>query len=129
MAGDALLDTNIVIALLGNDPIVVAPISSAPSVYLPITVIGELYFGARKSARAAANLQRIDDLVARSHALNSDTDTARLYGQIKDTLRIQGTPIPENDIWIAAASIQHGIPLLSRDLHFRHVSGLTLEMC
>ena len=129
MAGDVALDTNIVIAHFASDPAVVARVSAAPSVFVPAIVLGELYFGANKSRQVAANLQRIEDLAARTNILPCDLATARLYGQIKQQLRAAGTPIPDNDVWIAALAMQHHMPLLTRDTHFQQIAGLAVESC
>ena len=129
MTGDVLLDTNIVIALLAVEAQVVQRISTAPMAFLPAIVVGELCFGARKSSQAAANLMRIDEFAARSTVLECDLETARLYGEIKHQLRTRGTPIPDNDIWIAAIAQQHQLQLLTRDAHFKHVAGLDAEYC
>ena len=51
----------------------------------------------------------------------------RVYGEIKTALRRLGRPLPENDIWIAAIAIQHGLTLVSRDAHFDHLVGLSLD--
>jgi tRNA(fMet)-specific endonuclease VapC len=59
--------------------------------------------------------------------LNCDTETARLYGNVKNSLRKKGRPIPENDIRIAAAAFQHDLVPVSRDEHFEEVEGLKLE--
>ncbi len=96
-------------------------------VFLSSTVLGELYFGARKSAHAAANLARIEQFAASVQVLSCDADTAELYGKIRDQLRSKGRPIPENDIWIAAVALQHGMPLATRDDHFNEVDGLRIE--
>jgi tRNA(fMet)-specific endonuclease VapC len=104
-------------------------IAAAPSIFLPAVVVGELCFGAQKSTQTALNLRKIDDLAARSHVLPCDIDTARIYGQVKNELRTLGRPSPDNDIWIAATAMQHQLPLLTRDAHFRHVAALTLETC
>ncbi|TDA70360.1 MAG: type II toxin-antitoxin system VapC family toxin [Clostridia bacterium] len=53
--------------------------------------------------------------------------TAYYYGQVKAQLKVKGHPIPENDIWIAAAALQHGLTLVSRDTHFKPIEGLSLE--
>ena len=129
MSGDVLLDTNVVNALFNRDPAVVQRIVAAPTAYLPVIVIGELCFGAQKSAHLATNLQRIGDLISRTNVLPCDQNTAFVYGQLKQQLRAQGTPIPENDLWIAAITQQHGLTLLSRDVHFRQVPGIALESC
>lgn len=59
--------------------------------------------------------------------LACDAETARLYGEVKNSLRKKGHPIPENDIWIAATALQHGLILVSRDEHFAEVEGLRAE--
>ncbi len=56
----------------------------------------------------------------------ADERTAEHYGAIKSNLKEKGTPIPENDIWIAALSFQHKIDLVSRDAHFELTKGLRL---
>ena len=56
--------------------------------------------------------------------LDADTTTARRYADVREELRLAKTPIPENDVWIAALARQHDLPLLSRDGHFDCVSGL-----
>jgi len=55
--------------------------------------------------------------------------TSQLYGMIKNELKSMGSPIPENDIWIAAMSMQHGLTLVSRDAHFHGIDGLQVESC
>lgn len=55
-----------------------------------------------------------------------NTATAAHYGIIKAALRAKGHPIPENDIWIAAVALQHDLPVVSRDEHFREIDALAL---
>lgn len=73
--------------------------------------------GARKSANAEQNLARLDDLAFAASILAIDADTAKEYGRVKNELRAKGTPIPENDLWIAALARQHAFVLVSRDEH------------
>jgi len=91
------------------------------------TTIGELYYGAYKSGRVAANLARVEEFIVMTNVLGCDTATAKYYGQIRNSLRSRGRPIPENDIWIAAVAMQHQLTLVSRDIHFQYVDGLLLE--
>lgn len=128
MNGRFLLDTNIVIALFAQDTSVQQHIAEAEAVFVPSIVLGELYYGARKSGRVAANLARIDEFAASSAVLVCDTATAQQYGQIKNILRTKGRPIPENDIWIAAIAQQYELTLISRDEHFREIDGLSVEV-
>lgn len=127
MTGDYLLDTNVVIALFAADESVGRNLGQAAEVFVSSTVLGELQFGARKSARSQANTQRIDEFAASISVLVCDEETSRHYGEIKHALGLQGTPLPENDIWIAATAMQHGLTLVTRDAHFRHVLELSIE--
>jgi tRNA(fMet)-specific endonuclease VapC len=126
MAGDVLLDTNIVIAFFAKDTEVLTRIVQV-NFLIPSIVLGELHADARKSVRAAENLARIDAAVPNSIILNCDYQTAQVYGVIKQALRLKGRPIPENDIWIAAVAQQYGLPLITRDEHFTAVDGLSIE--
>lgn len=55
------------------------------------------------------------------------TDTAAHYGRLKTALTRAGTPIPENDLWMAAVAIEHGWPVATRDAHFARVPGLVVQ--
>ncbi|MBI5822402.1 MAG: type II toxin-antitoxin system VapC family toxin [Chloroflexi bacterium] len=124
MSGKYLLDTNIVIALFANDASVMESLAKAEEVFIPSVVIGELFYGAHKSARTKDNLVRVDEFASSNLVLGCDTETARIYGDVKNALRIKGHPIPENDIWIAAIAIQHNLTLVSRDGHFNEIENL-----
>ena len=126
MSGRFLLDTNIVIAIFANDATVIAQLAQATEVFVPSIVLGELFYGARKSNQAHANVARIEEFAADTVILACDAATGREYGRIKNDLRIRGRPIPENDIWIAAIAMQHGLTVVSRDDHFDEVSNLAV---
>ena len=127
VGGRYLLDTNIVIALFADEAAIRKALVAAEEVFVPSIVVGELYYGAWKSKRQQENVARIDEFAADSVVLGCDTETARQYGQIKSALRTQGTPVPENDIWIAAIAMQHDLMLVTRDEHFGQVRGLRAE--
>ena len=118
----SLLDTNIIIGLLSNEPSIVQRLTSLSAIYLPIIAVGELYFGAYKSARSEENVAKIIRLVSRSTVLPCTATTSRHYGQIKAGLQAKGKPIPENDIWIAAIAQQYEMTVITRDAHFNEVS-------
>ena len=124
MSGKYLLDTNIVIALFAEDPSVQKRIARAGEIFVPAVVIGELFFGAFKSARPKANSTRIENFAAVNTILACDVGTGREYGHIKKLLHEKGQPIPENDIWIAALAREHGLTLVSRDEHFNKIDEL-----
>lgn len=126
MSGRVLLDTNIVIAFFAQEPDISDQMQAAEAFFIPIIVLGELYFGVRKSGKPAQNLKWIDELAAKTAILDCNAETARQYGQLKDNLRRKGRPIPENDIWIAAIAIQHNLTLITRDAHFNQVDNLSV---
>ena len=123
-----LLDTNIIIALFAKEEAVQQRLVSAAEVFVPSIVIGELYYGANKSARVKENLERIDEFAANNTVLACGTATAKEYGVIKENLRTKGRPIPENDIWIAAIAIEQHLTLATRDKHFNEVERLMTEI-
>lgn len=127
MSGKCLLDTNIVIALFANETAVKENLAKTEEVFIPSVVIGELFYGAHKSARAKENIARIDNFASASIVLGCNTETSRIYGEIKYALSVKGHPIPENDIWIAAIALQHNLILISRDAHFKEVANLKIE--
>ena len=87
-------------------------------------MIGEFQYGllvSRKRTRLQTLLTRLE---SESIVLPSDRETADWYASIRYALRKKGTPIPENDIWIAALARQHTLEIVSRDSHFDHVEGI-----
>lgn len=122
-----LLDTNIVIGLFANDFSVIDHIESAKEIFIPVIVVGELYYGAEQSKHKSNNLFKIESFASVCVMLSCDKQTAKHYGIIKSQLKKKGTPIPENDIWIAALALQHKLTLATRDNHFNKINGLILE--
>src|SRR5262249_10753219 len=127
MAGsNFLLDTNIIVAILNQEADALERLAGQGT-HIPLVALGELYYGALKSARPSENVRRIDEFLVRHTLLTGDVHTAYRYSQIKLKLRQKGRPIPENDVWIAALTLQHELILVTRDEHFREVEGLTLQ--
>jgi tRNA(fMet)-specific endonuclease VapC len=127
MNGNYALDTNIVIALIDGNMAVRDRVAQADRVYIPSPVLGELYFGAYHSAKVAENVDRIENLVRWYPIMDVDEVTANTYGAIRSRLYAKGTPIPDNDIWIAALARQHGATVATRDQHFNAIDGLFVE--
>lgn len=126
-SGRVLLDTNIVIALFAGDARVRAGIVSSTLVCVPAIAMGELFYGANKSGRVDENIARLSRFAEQADVLACDTGTAAAYGVVKAALQRAGTPIPENDLWIAAVARQHELVLVTRDRHFERVAGLALQ--
>lgn len=75
----------------------------------------------------ASNLEHVAAFAAAIVILPADRETAEVYARIKQGLRSKGRPIPDNDLWIAATAIQHGVALLNRDAHFDEIDELASE--
>jgi tRNA(fMet)-specific endonuclease VapC len=120
------LNTNIAVQLLNGVPAILHRLSSFAELVLPVPVVGELRYGALNSAHRAQNTAKVEQLVSRCAPIGIDLPTAEVYARVRSELRVKGTPIPENDIWIAAICVQHGLPLMTLDQHLTHVNGLRI---
>ena len=124
MAGSVLVDTNVVVAYFRGDKVIHPHFAGVTPLYLPWVVLGELHFGAQRAQRRQEQLAYIQDLLTYAVVLFPDQDTTEMYGRVKAELARLGTPIPDNDLWIAAVARQHHLPLATRDAHFTQVPGL-----
>lgn len=127
MNGSYLLDTSIVIKIFAKDKEILKKVGQCSEVFIPTIVIGELYYGAYNSTKVKGNIKRIEQLTQTTSILDCNIETSREYGAIKKDLKSKGTPIPENDIWIAAIALQHDLPLAGRDQHFEYIDKLTYK--
>lgn len=118
------LDTNIVSAHLRGDAGVGAQIQANAQLYLPVTVLGELYYGAHHTEHREQQLRRIRSFLPLTQTVHLDDEIAEQYGKLKARLAELGSMIPENDIWIAATCLVHDLTLASRDGHFEAVEAL-----
>jgi len=80
-------------------------------IYVSVTVIGELYYGAYKSENILKHLKQMQSFLDNCKILQTDIPTADVYGNIKASLAKKGRPVPENDIWIGATALRHNLPL------------------
>ncbi len=130
MATRYLLDTNILIAALKGESTVRLRLETLPlpDLLLSTIVLGELEFGAEKSAWAARNRQRLTELTQRLPLVGLEASTARHYARIRMQLERQGTPIGANDLWIAAQALAADATLVTNnEREFRRVQDLAVE--
>lgn len=122
------LDTNAYSRLMGGHPPLNELLESADEILLPATVLGELHAGFEKGARRAENRRQLSEFLALPgvDAISITPDMAERYGHLVGQLSRAGTPIPTNDVWIAAVAMDTGSRLVSYDGHFQHVQGLIL---
>ncbi len=121
-----LIDTNIIIDFFAKDISLVDKLTSE-NIKLPAVVVGELFYGAMSSTRKMQRVEQIDRFIDNFEIVSIDEFTSKYYGEIKASLKKAGTPIPENDIWIAALSIQHNLVLATRDNHFQKTYQIEVE--
>jgi tRNA(fMet)-specific endonuclease VapC len=122
--GKLALDTNAVIAYREGIPDVCSLIDNADVIILPVTVVGELLYGALNSAKPEINEKFVHKFIEYALVMQTDESVAARYAGVRVELKRQGNPIPENDIWIAAACLVLEVPILSQDDHFTCVPGL-----
>lgn len=123
-----LLDTTAYSAMRRGDDRLVEPLREASEVALTPVVLGELLYGfaGGRLERENRRLLRAFLETERVRVVDIDEETAERYAAIRDHLRRQGTPIPTNDLWIAASAAQHGLTVLSLDKHFKDVPQILL---
>jgi tRNA(fMet)-specific endonuclease VapC len=121
------LDTSRYTDFCRGDEQAVAVFESASAVFLPFAVLGELRAGFAVGAHGARNEKVLRRFLMKNgvHPLYADDQTTHHYAAVFRQLRSQGTPIPTNDMWIAALVLQHNLALYSRDGHFDHLPQLT----
>jgi tRNA(fMet)-specific endonuclease VapC len=120
------IDTNRYVDFMRGVAEAVTRFRAASSIALPYVVLGELRAGFACGTKARSNEKNLIKFTSRDRVriLWADEATTHLYARVFSELRAQGTPIPTNDIWIAALAMQHGLPLYTRDTHFLNVAGL-----
>ncbi len=126
MAQGILLDSSVVIEHLRGRIDIAEKASAAEPLFLPLTALGELYKGVLKSRDPQKSRAQLDTFLQSVAVLHPDTATAAHYAHIAAELEVSGTPIPENDIWIAAVALECPMPLAARDAHFARVNGLSV---
>ena len=125
------LDTNSYTDFCRGKPQVVESLETAASILLPLIVIAELRAGFAVGSRGSDNERILQQFLIQPgvEVLSPDEETTFHYGAVYRQLRSQGTPIPTNDMWIAALVQQHGLVLMHRDSHFKHLPQLaTVEI-
>jgi tRNA(fMet)-specific endonuclease VapC len=122
------LDTNVYSGLMRGDGAAASALRAAREIYLPLIVLGELLAGFMAGSQARKNREELAEFLAspRVSLLNPDERTARHYAEIYGALRAAGTPVPTNDLWIAALARQHRLSLLTFDAHFKAIPGLAV---
>lgn len=117
------LDSNRYDDLVTGDERLAEVIENADVVYVPFVVIGELRAGFAAGERQIENERLLRRFLLKDgiEILFADEQTTHHYAAVYAQLRRQGTPIPTNDMWIAAIALQHDLALCTRDKHFNRL--------
>ena len=115
-----LLDTSGYSAFMRGDAVVKEMLQTVDAIYVNAIVLGELRVGFLRGRTRQKNEERLRQFLASSRVsiIAVDEETAERYAVILDALWTAGTPIPTNDIWIAASAMQYGLAVLTTDAHF-----------
>ncbi len=124
-----MLDTSAYSAFLRGNGEIKRALQEADEIYLNAIVLGELYSGFAQGSREKKNREILRDFLSspRIQIAGLDEETAERYAAIITYLRSKGTPIPTNDLWIAATAMQYGLKLLTTDGHYRSVPQIIVE--
>ena len=119
-----ILDTNGLSALAEGEPALEPLLRKATQIAIPVIVLGEYRYGIAHSRDRKHYEEWLTAYLSRFRILDVDEETTLSYRDVRTELKRAGTPIPSNDVWIAALCRQHRLPLLSRDPHFDAVPGV-----
>ncbi len=122
-----ILDTNALSAFADGDEKLLRAIENEAELALPVIVLGEYLYGIQQSRLRASYESWIKVNLPFFDLLPIARETAERYSEIRRELRAAGTPIPTNDLWIAALAKHHRMRLVTRDVHFRAIHGLHVQ--
>ena len=125
-----LLDTSAYSHLIRGNKEIVSLLDEADEVLVSAIVVGELRAGFKNGTKEQQNISVLKDFLSVINVgiLYIDDETAERYAIIFDYLKKSGTPIPTNDIWIAASAMQHGLVVITSDKHFAILPQIVTEI-
>jgi tRNA(fMet)-specific endonuclease VapC len=124
------LDTSAYSHFKRGAPAAVEAISHARRVAVPAVVLGELRAGFAAGKRAAVNERELSAFLDSGivDVLDVDEPASVIYAEIVHQLRVAATPLPSNDIWIAALAAREGLPVLTYDAHFSAIQRIGVRL-
>jgi tRNA(fMet)-specific endonuclease VapC len=123
-----MIDTSIYIEYLRGNKDIKNILDFTDIISFSVISIGEIFAGFYLSKNIKKYLTEVEEFLNSPRLIiyNIDSETAEFYAKIVSELKLSGSPIPTNDIWIASLALQHGIKLFTTDNHFKKVPGLFL---
>ena len=123
-----VVDTNVLINILDKDYAPPKSFSKYDRLCVPVAVLGEYRAGLPNTRRGQVMLAKLLEYLRKLtvDVIPVTERTAEMYAKIFQTLRAQGHPIPQNDMWIAASALENGADLATTDGHFHFIPMLTV---
>lgn len=123
-----VLDTNAYSRLLAGDEDVLEITASAEIVFMSVFVLGELHAGFQGGSKLKENRIVLQRFLTKPSVkiLHASAETAEVFGEMKNTLKQAGTPVPINDIWIASHTLETGSVIVTFDRHFCSIPGVRI---
>jgi tRNA(fMet)-specific endonuclease VapC len=123
-----LIDTSAYSHLLRGSREVLDALGRADIVHMSVFVLAELYTGFKGGSKEGQNKDLLERFLHRPtvRVLPATRETAEVFAEIKHALRKAGTPLPINDVWVAAHAMETGSVLATFDAHFQQIAGLRL---
>lgn len=120
------IDTNIAIDLIGGDEGIARSLGGFERVYISTFVEGEFLTGIRNTAKGSVCRRSWERLMLLPtvERIHPTSETAEIYARLMQSLKDAGTPLPTNDVWIAAHVLENGSTLFTRDRHFSAIGAL-----
>lgn len=124
-----LVDTSAYSAFMRGHESIKQALQRAEAIYVNPIILGELRAGFQRGRHREKNEEILAQFLAspRVSVVAVDEDTAERYAVILNRLRAAGTPIPTNDIWIAASAMQHGLTVVTTDAHYLEVQQIIVH--
>lgn len=120
------LDTNRLTDLFQGDTVLAERLERCEEVWLPLVVLAEIKAGFYGGTQGHRNEILLRTLLTQTTVgvLLPSRETAEQYARLFVQLKRAGTPVPDNDLWIAALALQHDLLLITRDQHFERIPQL-----
>jgi predicted nucleic acid-binding protein len=120
------IDTNRLTDLLQGDARLAERLGACDEVWVPLVVLGEIKAGLHGGTQRHRNEALLQRFLAKAtvSVLLPGRETAEHYARIFVQLKRAGTPVPDNDLWLAALALEHDLTLITRDRHFDRISQL-----
>jgi predicted nucleic acid-binding protein len=124
-----MMDTSAYAAFMKGSSGIKEAVQQADEIVFNPVVLGELRAGFLMGRNEKKNRAILKDFLSSPRVIIADIDeeTSERYAVIVQSLRIKGTPIPTNDLWIAASAMQHGLKVLTTDKHYLEVPQIITE--